>query len=273
MAACVSEPVESTFMSSVTMPIQASEYFSQRPELRQSHAADSPQLSPHGAWTPNQRAIAATYNRLGALFSRLATLVDVPIAAVLAVWFVESSGVSLTPGRASLRFEVGKFLAAWGRANGAGFDTHFRCGGHNGTPGKPWQNHAYRSAEAEMFAPVHANSSSEYAALQLAQRLSSVEIAVGCASIGGCQILLSNYGMLGYPSATEMFEAFQQSENAHVLGFFDFCARQAGGLLGYLQKRDFATFALHYNGPGQVELYSGKLRSANADAESVLATR
>ncbi len=172
-----------------------------------------------------------------------------------------------------MRFEVGKFLAAWGRGNTDGFDAHFRCGGHNGAAGKPWQNHAFRPAQAQPFAPVHADSSSEYASLQLAQKLSSVEIAVGCASIGGCQILLSNYGMLGYGSATEMFEAFQQSENAHVLGFFDFCARQAGGLIGYLQKRDFATFALHYNGPGQVELYSGKLRSAAADAETVLATR
>jgi hypothetical protein len=198
-------------------------------------------------------------------------LVEVPIPAALAVWFVESSGRAFTPGRAILRFEVGKFLAAWGRANLAGFNAHFQCGGNNGVPGQSWQNQAFRLAEGEPFAPVHANSTSEYAALQLAQKLSSPEVAVRCASIGGCQILMSNYSMLGYASAMNMFDAFQHSENASVLGFFDFCARQAGGLFGFLQQGDFAAFALHYNGPGAVEVYAAKLSNAAADAEVVLA--
>jgi N-acetylmuramidase len=270
MAVCVSEPVEGTRMPSVVHP---TEFYSQNLELQQSCAAATPQLEINPTWSASQRAIAATFNRLGDLFRRLVNLVNVPIAAALAVWFVESSGLPLTPGRAILRFEVGKFLAAWGRANPAAFNAHFQCGGHNGKAGEPWQNHAFRLTPTQTFMPVHADCASEYAALQLAQQLSSPEVALRCASIGGCQILLSNFAMLGYVSASAMFEAFQRSENAHVLGFFDFCARQAGGLIGYLQQRDFASFALHYNGPGQVQLYATRLRSAAADAETVLAAR
>jgi N-acetylmuramidase len=273
MAVCLSEPVEGTRVPSVVSPIQAVAFYSQSSELQQSSATAVPPLTVNPAWSASQRAIAAIFNRLGDLFRRLTSLVNVPIAAALAVWFVESSGLPLTPGRAILRFEVGKFLAAWGRANPAGFDAHFQCGGHNGKAGEPWQNHAFRLTDAQPFMPVHADSASEYAALQLAQQLSSAEVALRCTSIGGCQILLSNFAMLGYASAKDMFDAFQRSENAHVLGFFDFCTRQAGGLIGYLQQRDFASFALHYNGPGQVQLYAARLRSAAADAETVLAAR
>jgi hypothetical protein len=275
MAVCVSAPVEGTPVPSVTLPIApataASQFYSQTPELQQSIPAATPQCPAHSAWSASQRAIAAIYNRLGNLFHRLAALANLPIAAALAVWLVESSGLPLTPGRAILRFEVGKFLAAWGHANPAGFDAHFQCGGHNGISGQAWQKHAFRLAAAGPFAPVHTSCASEYAALQLAQQLSSLEVALRCASIGGCQILLSNYAMLGYASAGDMFDAFQRSENAHVLGFFDFCTRQSGGLIGYLKQRDFAAFALHYNGPGEVQLYAAKLRSAAADAAIVLA--
>ena len=270
MAVCVSEPVEGTRVPSV---VNLTQFYSQNSELQQSSAAAIPPLTVDPAWSASQRAIAATFNRLGDLFRRLAAVVNVPIAAALGVWFVESSGLPLTPCRAILRFEVGKFLAAWGRANPAAFDTHFRCGGHNGMAGESWQNHAFRLTDAQPFIPVHADCASEYAALRLAQQLSSPEVALRCASIGGCQILLSNFAMLGYASAKDMFDAFQRSENAHVLGFFDFCARQAGGLIGYLRKRDFTSFALHYNGPGQVQLYAARLRSAAADAETVLAAR
>lgn len=247
-------------------------YYSQSSDLQQSVVAASPQLAISLSWSASQRAIAATYNRLGNLFHRLTVLVNLPVAAALAVWFVESSGQPFTSGRAILRFEVGKFFTAWGRANPSAFDAHFQCGGHNGIEGTAWQQHAFRLTETDAFAPVHSNSAAEYAALQLAQRLSSPEVALRCASIGGCQILLSNHTMLGYDSATAMFDAFQRSEKAHVLGFFDFCERQAGGLLGYLRQRDFATFARHYNGPGQVKVYAAKLRSAAADTDTVLAT-
>ena len=71
-----------------------------------------------------------------------------------------------------------------------------------------------------------------------------------------------------------MFDAFQASENAHILGFFDFCARQPaphiGGLITALQQGDFATFARFYNGNMNVATYSKKLKLGAADAAAVL---
>jgi hypothetical protein len=97
---------------------------------------------------------------------------------------------------------------------------------------------------------------------------------VRCISIGDCQIMGSNFSMLGYANPPSMFDAFQASENAHILGFFDFCARQAaphvGGLITALQQGDFVTFARFYNGNLDVANYSTKLQRGAADAAVVL---
>ncbi len=84
----------------------------------------------------------------------------------------------------------------------------------------------------------------------------------------------SDYRMLGYASAAAMYHAFQSSENAHVLGFFDFCVHDAaphnGDLLTYLRNQDFAAFAHYYNGGGAVEDYARKLASAAQTATALL---
>ena len=120
------------------------------------------------------------------------------------------------------------------------------------------------------------NQNAEYATFNLAAQLAGKEVAARCMSIGDCQIMGSNFSMLGYPSAQAMFDAFQDSENAHILGFFDFCARQpaphTGGLITALQQGDFTTFARFYNGNLSVPTYSKKLQLGAADAAAVLGT-
>ena len=249
---------------------QASGFYSQMPDLQGTPAAAAQPVTVNPGWSSSQRALAATYNRLGGLLGQLANIVNVPIAPALAVWYVESSGVALAPNQAVIRFEVGRLLTAWGNANPDNFDAHFQCGGRNGIPGASWQNHAYSAAGGGPFVPVHSSQASEYAVLQLAGQLASQETAVRCISIGGCQIMISNFPMLGYSAGMDMFNAFQLSENAHVLGFFDFCARQAGGLFSFLQQPDFSSFALHYNGSGQVPVYAARLQNATNDVNVVL---
>jgi hypothetical protein len=127
----------------------------------------------------------------------------------------------------------------------------------------------------DAFATVHTGrQDSEYAAFTLASQLGGQETAVRCISIGGCQIMGAAYASLGYGSAVAMFNAFQANENAHVLGFFDFCSHQAaphpGALLSYLQQGDFSSFARFYNGSGQVDLYAGLLQSATGDTVAVI---
>ena len=250
----------------------AATFYSQTPALQTAAAAAPQPVTVNPGWSPSQRALAATYNRLGGLLGQVANIVNVPVAPALAVWYVESSGVAFTPNQAVIRFEVGHLLTAWGNANPANFDAHFQCGGRNGIPGHSWQNHAFSAAAGGPFIPMHRNQASEYAVLKLASDLAGQEVAVRCISIGGCQIMISNFPMLGYASGLDMYNAFQLSENAHVLGFFDFCARQGGGLFGFLQKQppDFASFATQYNGSGQVQVYAGRLQNATDDVNVVL---
>jgi len=213
------------------------------------------------------------YNRLGGLIARIAGITGVPLPVALAIWFLESSGRVLVHNQAIIRFEVHHFWSAWGHANAAAFDAHFRFGGHCGCSGHPWEGHAWRDADGP-FAPVHSGQSAEYAALRTAMRLAGEEDAVRCLSIGGCQLLCCDYPRLGYASALAMYNAFQASENAQVLGFFDFCAHQPtprpGELLAWLRDRDFASFAHFYNGGGEVAAYAAKLKAVVADAEALL---
>jgi hypothetical protein len=250
----------------------ASPFYSQTPALQTASAAAPQPVTVNPGWSPSQRALAATYNRLGGLLSQVANIVSVPVSPALAVWHVESGGVAFTPNQATIRFEVGRLLSAWGNANPANFDAHFQCGGRNGIPPPSWKNHAFSAAGGGPFVPVHQNQASEYAALKLASDVAGQEVSVRCISIGGCQIMISNFPMLGYSSGLDMYNAFQFSENAHVLGFFDFCARRGGGLFGFLQKQppDFSSFATQYNGSGQVQVYAGRLKSATDDVNVVL---
>lgn len=271
MAACIAQPVAHAPASDNTVP---QPFFSQRPDLQQDSPAAASPLSSRACWSACQSALAHMYNRLGGLIARLAALTGAPLPAALAVWFVESSGRALEANHALIRFEVHHLWSAWGYKSPADFDAHFQFGGRAGVAGHSWQGHAYRVGTGGAFASVHDGQGSEYAALQLAMQLAEEEAAVRCISIGGCQLLGCDYDLLGYPTAKAMYDAFQSGENAHVLGFFDFCARQPaphiGGLLTYLRQQDFTSFAHFYNGGGDVAAYAAHLKSAAADAESVL---
>jgi hypothetical protein len=222
-------------------------------------------VPPPGSKEPQPSACRVA-TRLGGLLQLLVAKTGVEGAAVIAVWLVESGGRSFTQKKSPLRLEVHQLFDTWGKRTRQQFDLHFRFGGHNLQPGQPWENQEFRTEETGEFHSVHHNQRSEYAALTLAQVLAGAEEGLRCASIGGCQIMMNSFGSLGYSSAQEMYTAFQESERAQVLGFFDFCqnklAPNAGDLLNYLRAKDWANFAKYYNGPGQVAVYLAKLQSA-----------
>lgn len=208
-------------------------------------------------------AISAVYERLGGLLEPLASKTGVDAASVVGVWLVESGSHPFIARRACIRFEVHQFFERWGKRNRQQFDARFRFGGHNLQAGRPWENQEFRTADPGEFGSVHHNQNSEYAALTLARVLAGDEIALSCASIGGAQIMIGSYSWLGYESARQMWDSFQESERAHLLGFFDFCrakpAPRVGDLVRYLQDRDWANFAKFYNGPGQVQEYARRV--------------
>ncbi len=251
-----------------------SAFFSQRADLLNANPAPAASVTAPNQYSLIQSAIAREYNRLGGLLAQMAALLRTPLNLMLALWFLESSGTPLVPGRAALRFEVHHFWRDWGVTHGASFDSHFRFGGHNGLPGHPWEQHGFRRDGEAEFSLVHLDQANEYAALELASQLAGAEAPRRCISLGGCQLLGCNFAELGYASAVAMYDAFQQGEVAQVLGFFDFCLRQPaphrGDLLAYLERGDFTSFAHYYNGGGEQVAYALRLKTAAADAEVIL---
>jgi hypothetical protein len=74
-------------------------------------------------------------------------------------------------------------------------------------------------------------------------------------SMGLPQVLGSNYGILGFASVQDMFNAFVASEREQVAAFFDFLQGNGPRATNALKERDFRTVASIYNGAGNAEYY------------------
>lgn len=193
-------------------------------------------------------ALARTYNRIGGLIDRLAQITGIDTVAVLAVWYVESSGAQFVANRAILRFENHKFYKYWGRANLAEFDRHFQFGGHAGIDGKSHSKHRVRLTGTGPWMQFHGTQQREYEVFDLAARLGGAEAASLSASYGGPQIMGFNHRSCGYADANSMRLAFQADERWQVLGFFDFC--NANRLLDLIAAHRWQAFSDAYNGDG-----------------------
>lgn len=123
------------------------------------------------------------------------------------------------------------------------------------------------------FRVYHGDQDKEYKALAVAIDLAGEEKAYQAASIGRPQILMRGHSLVGYPSAKAMYQAFQAGERAHVLGFFDFCLNKLapgkGDLAAYMRDRNWKSLARYYNGPGQVDVYAPRFKSAYETAVSL----
>lgn len=216
---------------------------------------------------------ASVFNRLGGLMTRLCKEHDLEIASVIAVWVAQSGGRPFVPRRAQLYFEVRRFFDAWGSYHRHEFDAHLRFGGHNMQDGLFWENQEYREDTSGFFRSVHHNQNSEYAALTMARTLAGDSIALRAASLGGCLLSVSHFAWMGFENPSAMFEAFQESERAHLLGFFDYCvakpAPKGGDLMRYLKARDWTLFANHFADDDQTPISVERLRSSYASAKLV----
>jgi hypothetical protein len=259
-------------------------YYGRQPDLLSARLAPSQLITIDTSWPNERRELARAYNRLGGLLTLLATQARLEVPAILAVWQVESGGAPYVPGHAIIRFENHLFWRQWGHHDPERFDACFQFGGRPPMtdPGRcdaPFRCHRYRppatsTDPAPAWRPVHPAGGSqddEYAALRLAQNLAGDEPALTSISIGGPQILIANHARLGYDSAREMYDAFQASEAAHLLGFADFCEHDgAGGVtLQRLRDHDWPGFARRYNGTGQVTSYATRLESAYGQASQL----
>jgi hypothetical protein len=253
----------------------AMRFFKDSPALKRAPLAVPLPVFINKQWPSIRKFLARTYNRLGGVMSAVANQAGIETEAALAVWQVESGGRIHTPGKTIIRFENHLLFRLWGRINPEAYNQYFRHGGHDGQPGRSWENHQFRGAASGAFQSFHGNQEREYKVLSLAARVAGENIALQCISIGGPQILVSNYRMLGYSTPRGMYNAFQEDERAHVLGFFDFCnqrnAPRKGDLLRHLRQHQWFAFAKYYNGAGQIHVYGGRIQNAYLHAKAMSA--
>jgi|GEM_PF-4281543 len=252
-------------------------YYKDSPELQAVSLRPAAPININDAWPQERRAMAATYNRIGGLIDGCASALDIETPVVLAVWQVESRGREHTPNRAIIRFENQVLFDKWGEGNQATYDQYFQHGTRPPATGdqctERWLCHQFRDDSSGAFISPHESQKREYEALTLATRLAGEGIALQCISIGGPQILGSQYRLIGYQTPREMYNAFQESERAHVLGFFDYIQykKSGGALINSIRNHDWIAFALGYNGKGKEQKYGNMIRAAYEEAKQLFA--
>lgn len=90
------------------------------------------------------------------------------------------------------------------------------------------------------------------------------EAALRSASWGKFQIMGFNHEAVGFPAIQGFVNAMYKSEREHLMAFVMFVLKN--GLAPSLRRKDWATFARGYNGPGYAEnRYDDKMAAAYAE--------
>lgn len=180
---------------------------------------------------------------------RCAAMLDVEVAAIKAVKYVESGGRSgyLSSGRPVIRFEghwFWKFLET---------DRHWNP--QNFVKGNEDILYRYDKNQTQ-----HKGGEGEYVRLEKAQAIYE-EGALKSASWGLFQIMGFNYVECGCASVKEFVARMRASEGEQLMLFGKFLKKK--GLDKFLRAHNWAEFARHYNGERYADnKYDTKLRDA-----------
>lgn len=214
------------------------------------------------------RVMAQIYNDYGNYLAQKSSELGINVADAAAFLKVESAGQGFSPDtdKMKIRFENHRFYSEWGKANQVEFQRHFRF-----DPNKHWQKHAFSASGDGTFEQMHTSQGQEWTVLEFAMSLDE-EAALRSISMGSAQILGSNFAVVGYKSAKEMFEEMSGSIEAQNDGLFEFIKnRKKGVIVKALQAKDYQTAARYYNGKGKEELYARRLQDASTAYTRVLA--
>jgi hypothetical protein len=206
--------------------------------------------------TEVEKTAAITWNRAGSLLDALATHLKVDPGCAVAVFGTESCGKAFGPdGRMIIRFENHHFFKFWGKENPEVFLDHFQF-----DSAEPWKRHLFRETPSAPFRPFHGDQANEWKVFEFARKLHDTAAKLSI-SMGGPQIMGSNFADAGFESVHQMFDAFASSEKRQIIAFFDFL--QGPGShpprVRALQERDFIRFAQLYNGMGNAAEYSARI--------------
>ena len=205
------------------------------------------------------RTMAAIYNHRGQLIHEQATALGINTAAAAGIMKVESGGATFdeATNRTIARFENHVLWDRWGRANAQRFHQHFQF---NSGPGqRRWEGHRFREAATDPWQGFHGNQAQEWRVLEFAERLAG-DVAYECASFGAGQIMGFNHGLVGFSSARDMVDSYNQSERSQVTGIFEFI--RANRLAAAVNADDYERVARRYNGAGQAQAYGARIRAA-----------
>ncbi len=206
----------------------------------------------------NEKRVARAWNSFGGLLTELDNRLKIEPYIAAAVLAIESSGRGFTNGKMIIRFENHKFYKYWGRANASQFNAHFRFNAE-----KRWQGHEWRQSSTGAWQSFHGKQGAEWEVFNFAAGLDDTAAKLSI-SMGLPQIMGFNYTSIGYESVQDMYDAFVKGEAQQIVGFFDFVQGPEGNdrKIVALQRKDFTTFAAHYNGSGQAAKYADWIEGA-----------
>ncbi len=173
--------------------------------------------------TAEERRICRLWNRYGKAIGNQALAAGLSTETALAVFSVES-GRAYDPatGLLIIRYEPHIFKRR------SGLDVPWKRGGQR----QEWLGFA-RAYEADG------------------------EAALESCSYGLPQLMGFNWRVTDHSNPREMVLAFQRSCEEQIAGFFGFV--KARNLLRFIKAEDWRAFTRTYNGPGNVDVYSGRL--------------
>jgi hypothetical protein len=172
-------------------------------------------------------------------FDNTAKKLNIESAAIQAVCTVESSGSGFLPDkRPRILFESHTF--------------------HSLTKGI-YDNKYPNISTANWVHNYGADGSHQYDRLNIALQLNQND-ALESASWGKFQIMGMNYASCRFNDVLSFVTAMVTSEVEHLNAFEAFCVHN--NLIRFLAAHNWTAFALHYNGPGQVDFYASKVQQA-----------
>lgn len=154
-------------------------------------------------------------------------------ALVRAVWEVEANGNGFfANGKPAILFEAHIF---WGQLQLQGINPNEVYSGNENILSPSWNRALYIGGEAEYNRLEQAKAINETAALR-------------SASWGAFQIMGFNHRFCGFDNVQDFVEAMHQNEAQQLKAFGMFIVNN--NLLGHLRNKNWAGFALGYNGAG-----------------------
>lgn len=194
----------------------------------------------------NEKRTARSWNSYGGLVAVIARRLHVDVGLAISLVTRESGGQGFNDsGRLLIRFETHLFYRRWGQHHPEQFFQHFQF-----NQDYRWLDHRWRPTVDEPWRSFHGDQQAEWAVFDFARTLDETA-ALSSITMGGPQILGSNYARLGYDSPQAMFANFSDpahGERYQLLGLFDFIRNGDARMLQALQQRDIYAFAQRYDG-------------------------